>query len=224
MQHHRNLFRPIWSSRRSKQTENVVVRIIILFPGQSTSLLFFISRSILTKQRKCSHSHSPVATQAHPAIASSQSLATQAHPAIASSQSLATQAHLAIASSQTLVARDNRHYRSNNSVWSVSIQRIHHCRQVNYPKKLRKGRVKLFSPDSCLQEPSFENKRYGILNFCFKFKMAAKNQNGGQNVTMVNISAVISLIMIIFSAFIIFPRPRSLIPDIILNFGIQYGG
>ena len=84
-------------------------------------------------------------------------------------------------------------------------------RQVNYPKKLRKGRVKLFSPDSCLQEPSFQNKRYGILNFCFKFKMAAKNQNGGQNVAMVNISAAISPIMIIFSAFIIFPRPRSLI-------------
>ena len=98
MQHHRNLFRPIWSSRRSKQTENVVVRIIILFPRQSTLLLFFISRSILTKQRKCSHSHSPVATQAHPAISSTQ----------------------------TLVARDNRHYRSNNSVWSASIQRIHH--------------------------------------------------------------------------------------------------
>ena len=71
-------------------------------------------------------------------------------------------------------------------------------RQVNYPKKLRKERVKLFSPDSCLQEPSFQNKRYGILNFCFKFKMAAKNQNGGQNVAMVNISAAISPIMIIF--------------------------
>ena len=84
-------------------------------------------------------------------------------------------------------------------------------RQVKYPKKLRKGRVKLFSPDSCLQESSFQNKRYGNLNFCFKFKMAAKNQNGGKNVTRVNISAVISPIMIIFSAFIIFPRPRSLI-------------
>ena len=81
----------------------------------------------------------------------------------------------------------------------------------NTPKKLRKGRVKLFSPDSCSQESSFQNKRYGNLNFCFKFKMAAKNQNGGKNVTRVNISAVISPIMIIFSAFIIFPRPRSLI-------------
>ena len=41
--------------------------------------------------------------------------------------------------------------------------------------------------------------------------MAAKNQNGGKNVTRVNISAVISPIMIIFSALIIFPRPLSLI-------------
>ena len=71
-------------------------------------------------------------------------------------------------------------------------------RQVSCPKKLTKGCVKLFSPDSCFHEPSFRNKRYGILNFCFNFKMAAINQNGGQNVTMVIISAVISPILIIF--------------------------
>ena len=41
--------------------------------------------------------------------------------------------------------------------------------------------------------------------------MVAKNQNDGKNGTRVNISAVISPIIIIFSAFIIFPRPRSLI-------------
>ena len=47
------------------------------------------------------------------------------------------------------------------------------------------------------------------MNFCFKFKMAAKNQNGGKYVAMVDISAAISPIMIIFSAFIIFQKPRS---------------
>ena len=71
-------------------------------------------------------------------------------------------------------------------------------RQVRYPKKLTKGCVKLFSPDSCSHEPSFRNKRYGILNFCINFKMAAINQNGDQNDTMVIISAVISPILIIF--------------------------
>ena len=81
-------------------------------------------------------------------------------------------------------------------------------RQVRNPKKLTKGCVKLFSPDSCLHEPSFRNKRYGILNFGFNFKMAAINQNGGQNVTIVNISAVISPILMTFQAFVIFPRSR----------------
>ena len=39
--------------------------------------------------------------------------------------------------------------------------------------------------------------------------MAAINQNGGQNDTMVIISAVISPKLIIFRAFMIFPRLRS---------------
>ena len=82
-------------------------------------------------------------------------------------------------------------------------------RQVRYQKKLTKGCVKLFSPDSCSHEPSFRNKRYGTLNFGLNFKMAAINQNGGQNVTMVIISSVISPILIIFRAFLLFPNSRS---------------
>ena len=81
-------------------------------------------------------------------------------------------------------------------------------RQVKYPKKLTKGCVKLFSPNSCSHEPSSRNKRYGILNFCLNFKMAVINQNGGQNDTMVIISAVILPILMIFWALLIFSRSR----------------
>ena len=54
--------------------------------------------------------------------------------------------------------------------------------------------------------------------------MAAINQNGGQNVTMVNISAVISPILIIFFSVFNISKVKEYKPDILFNFEIQYGG
>ena len=54
--------------------------------------------------------------------------------------------------------------------------------------------------------------------------MAAKNQNGGQNVAMVNISAVyFTYNDNFFSVYNIF-KTKEFNPDIIFNSGIQYGG